>query len=124
MTDECKSIEAARSKAIAEAKTEAVQRLEAVECEATNRERRRLLHTRAALLCTRCQKPFEVTTTATEHSKELSNLGLRTAGDGETISSSLHQFASLRKDAQRDQDYLTREAHYLQSLANGLSLEV
>ena len=95
MTDECKSIEAARSKAIAEAKTEAVQRLEAVEREAqrlesireaTNRERRRLLHTRAAILCTRCQRPFEVTAVATtEHSKELSNLGLRTAGDGETV---------------------------------------
>ena len=93
MTDECKSIEAARAKAIAEAKTEAVQRLEAVEREAqrleairetTNRERRRLLHTRAAILCTRCQRPFEVATTV-EHSKELSNLGLRTAGDGETV---------------------------------------
>ena len=32
---------------------------------------------------------------------------------------SLHQyqFASLRKDAQRDQEYLAREAHYLQSIA-------
>ena len=98
MTDECKSIEAGREKAIAEAKTEAVQRLEAVEREAqrleaireaANRERRRLLHTRAAILCSRCQRPFEAgnVANAVEHSKELSNLGLRTAGDGETVSS-------------------------------------
>ena len=63
------------------------QRLEAIR-EATNRERRRLLHTRAAILCTRCQRPFDVATAseAHHHSKELSNLGLRTAGDGETVS--------------------------------------
>ena len=101
MTDECKSIEAGREKAIAEAKTEAVQRLEAVEREAqrleaireaANRERRRLLHTRAAILCSRCQRPFEAGNAANaveHHSKELSNLGLRTAGDGETVSSQL-----------------------------------
>ena len=33
------------------------------------------------------------------------------------ISSSIHQFASLRKDALRDQEYLARESRYLQSIA-------
>merc|ERR1719464_1968479 len=126
MTEDCHAIESGRGKAISEAKVEAVQRLEAVEREAqrletireaANKERRRLLHTRTASLCTRCQKPLLDDTKI-----ELSNLGLRTAGDGETLSSgmgSLHQyqFASLRKDAQRDQEYLAREAHYLQSIA-------
>ena len=37
----------------------------------------------AAILCTRCQKPLLDDTKI-----ELSNLGLRTAGDGETVSSS------------------------------------
>ena len=123
MTKDCQAIEDGRTKAISEAKAEAVQRLEAVEREAqrleaireaANKDRRRLLHTRSAILCTRCQKPLIDDTKI-----ELSNLGLRTAGDGETLSSGSlhHQFASLRKDAQRDQEYLAREAHYLQSIA-------
>ena len=137
MMDDCKAIELGRSKAIAEAKSEAVQRLEAVEREAqrleaireaASKERRRLLHTRSAILCTRCQRPMiEQADNSIKHSSpkaalELSNLGLRTAGDGETLSSSLHQyqFASLRKDAQRDQEYLAREAHYLQSIATAV----
>jgi DNA repair exonuclease SbcCD ATPase subunit len=93
MTEECKAIETARSKVISEAKAEAVQRLEAVEREsqrleaireAANKERRRLLHTRTAVLCTRCQSPL----VEAGDTKELSNLGLRTAGDGETVRSS------------------------------------
>lgn len=41
------------------------------------------------------------------------------------LSSSLHhhhQFASLRKDAQKDQEYLAREAHYLQSIATAVDM--
>ena len=89
MMNECQAIEAARASAISEAKSEAVKRLEAVEREAqrletireaASKERRRLLHTQTAILCSRCQKPL------LEESKiELSNLGLRTAGDGETV---------------------------------------
>ena len=99
MTEDCQAIEAGRTKAISEAKAEAVQRLEAVEREAqrleaireaANKERRRLLHTRSAILCTRCQKPL------IDDSKiDLSNLGLRTAGDGETVSPFLHFFVSF-----------------------------
>ena len=40
------------------------------------------------------------------------------------ISSSIHQFASLRKDALRDQEYLAREAHYLQSIALPLTWKI
>ena len=59
MTEDCHAIESGRSKAISEAKAEAVQRLEAVEREAqrletireaANKERRRLLHTRTGTL--------------------------------------------------------------------------
>ena len=91
MMNEVKAIEASRAKAISEAKSEAVQRLEAVEREAqrlealreaVNKERRKLLHTQSAILCSRCTKPIIIE----DHSKELSNLGLRTAGDGETVS--------------------------------------
>ena len=72
-----------------------MQRLEAVEREAqrlealretVNKERRKLLHTKSAILCTRCTKPM---INMEDHhgstSKEWSNLGLRTAGDGETV---------------------------------------
>ena len=94
MMNEVKAIEASRAKAISEAKSEAVQRLEAVEREAqrlealreaVNKERRKLLHTQSAILCSRCTKPIIIE----DHSKELSNLGLRTAGDGETVNTSI-----------------------------------
>ena len=60
------------------------QRLEAIR-ETANKERRRLLHTRAAILCTRCQRPLIEDTNNSPKTLELSNLGLRTAGDGETV---------------------------------------
>ncbi len=86
----CKAIESERERMISEAKGEAVKRLEAVEREvqrlesirvAASKERRRLLHSRQTVTCTRCQNPLS----DAFESRELSNLGLRTAGDGATV---------------------------------------
>ncbi len=86
----CKAIEAERERMIGEAKGEAVKRLEAVEREvqrleairvAASKERRRLLHTRQTVMCSRCTNPLS----DAFESRELSNLGLRTAGDGATV---------------------------------------
>ena len=88
-----------------------------------------MLNTRNALQCSKCQDPLA---SASEMKKYgLTNLGLRTAGDGEIngMRSSNQifnmppseisvNFSSLKDQAHKDQKFLDEESQYLQSLAN------
>ena len=88
-----------------------------------------MLNTRNALQCSKCQDPLA---SASEMKKYgLTNLGLRTAGDGEINgmrpsnqifnmppSEISVNFSSLKDQAQKDQQFLDDESQYLKSLAN------
>ena len=92
-------------------------------------ERKRLLNTRNALQCSKCQDPLATASDMKRYG--LTNLGLRTAGDGEINgirpsnqifnmppSEISVPFSSLKEQAQKDHKFLDEESQYLQSLAN------
>ena len=85
--DECLSLEASRQEVLIDAE----KRLRAISQVKENitkakeelaKERKRLLNTRNAILCTSCQQPLAADRFQMEK-QGLTNLGLRTAGDGE-----------------------------------------
>ena len=87
------------------------------------------MNTRNALQCSKCQDPLATANDMKRYG--LTNLGLRTAGDGEingirpsnqifnmTPSEISVPFSSLKEQAQKDHKFLDEESQYLQSLGN------
>ena len=87
------------------------------------------MNTRNALQCSKCQEPLANPNEMKRYG--LTNLGLRTAGDGEINgmrpsnqifnkpSSEISvNFSSLKDQAQKDHKFLDEESQYLQSLGN------
>ena len=87
------------------------------------------MNTRNALECSKCQQPLANSSEMKRYG--LTNLGLRTAGDGEINgmrpsnqmfnmpqSEISVNFSSLKDQAQKDRRFLDEESQYLQSLAN------
>ena len=93
-----------------------------------HQERKRLLNTRNSLLCNKCQDPLADSNEMKRYG--LTNLGLRTAGDGEINGTKPSRmmnvppseisvnFNSLKDQAYLDHRFLDEESQYLQSVTN------
>ena len=89
-------------------------------------ERRKLMNTRTTIICNKCQDPLADASEMKRYG--MTNLGLRTAGDGEingsksTLLNVSHSeispnIGSLRGHAYLDHKFLNEESQYLQSVA-------